>query len=174
MENENKKSKIIDLAYPKVIRDDLEWFLEDLNKEIDNLKKDYFFSYTLPSLRDFFRDDFKKDYVCYKTDKYYVFEFEVPGFKKDEINCFLREEDGQFVLEVKASTKKDEDKSEEEKGYRKFSSQKSWKFVLPDEVNINLENIDNEIKTSLSDGILKISLPLKEEKEKKEKKILIT
>ena len=117
---------------------------------------------------DFFRgDEFftKRERNLMKTDikelkDKYVFEVDLPGFDKENINLSLR--DG--YLEVSAKTEREEKNENEEKYLHseRFYGECSRSFYVGDAVTE--EDIDAEFKN----GILRINVPKIEEKDQKE------
>ena len=119
---------------------------------------------------DFFKDDFfqKKETSLMKTDiketkDNYLIEMDLPGYDKDNINLSLK--DG--YLSISAKVEK-EDNSEEEKFVRRerFCGECSRSFYVGD--NLTEEDISAEFKN----GILKITVPKKEEKPSNETKYI--
>lgn len=117
---------------------------------------------------DFFRgDEFftKRESNLMKTDikelkDKYVFEVDLPGFDKENINLSLR--DG--YLEVSAKTEREEKNDEDEKYLHseRFYGECSRSFYVGDAVTE--EDIDAEFKN----GILRVNVPKIEEKDQKE------
>ena len=117
---------------------------------------------------DFFRgDEFftKRERNLMKTDikelkDKYVFEVDLPGFDKENIQLSLR--DG--YLEVSAKTEREEKNEDEEKYLHseRFYGECSRSFYVGDAVTE--EDIDAEFKN----GILRINVPKIEEKDQKE------
>ena len=120
---------------------------------------------------DFFKDDFftKKDTSLMKTDiketkDNYLIEMDLPGYDKDNINLSLK--DG--YLSISAKVEKEENQNDEEKYVRKerFYGECSRSFYVGD--NLTEEDISAEFKN----GILKITVPKKEEKLSNETKYI--
>ena len=120
---------------------------------------------------DFFKDDFfnKKETSLMKTDiketkDNYLIEMDLPGYDKDNINLSLK--DG--YLSISAKVEKEENENEEEKYVRKerFYGECSRSFYVGD--NLTEEDISAEFKN----GILKITVPKKEEKQSDETKYI--
>ena len=120
---------------------------------------------------DFFKDDFfnKKETSLMKTDiketkDNYLIEMDLPGYDKDNINLSLK--DG--YLSISAKVEKEENENEEEKYVRKerFYGECSRSFYVGD--NLTEEDISAEFKN----GILKITVPKKEEKPSDETKYI--
>jgi HSP20 family protein len=90
----------------------------------------------------------------HETPDKLVFNVEVPGFKENELT--LRAENGVFTVEGERKfedEKKDKNYHRVERSYGRFTRS----FTLPS--NVSTENI----KASLSDGILMIEMPKREE-----------
>ncbi len=102
----------------------------------------------------------------YEKDKNLVFETELPGMKKDDIQ--IKVEDDKLV--ISGETKRNEEVREENyfrigRRYGRFQHA----FPLPADV------VDkNGIKARFEDGILRVTVPLKESIKEKEKPIEIT
>lgn len=120
---------------------------------------------------DLFRDDFfsKKENNLMKTDikeskDKYIIEMDLPGYEKENINLSLK--DG--YLSVSAKVEKEENDDEEEKFVRRerFFGECSRSFYVGD--NLTEEDINAEFKN----GILKISVPKKEENKEEETKYI--
>ena len=117
---------------------------------------------------DFFRgDEFftKRERNLMKTDikelkDKYVFEVDLPGFDKENIQLSLR--DG--YLEVSAKTEREEKNEDEEKYLHseRFYGECSRSFYVGDAVTE--EDIDAEFKN----GILRVNVPKIEENDQKE------
>ncbi len=117
---------------------------------------------------DFFRgDEFftKRERNLMKTDikelkDKYVFEVDLPGFDKENINLSLR--DG--YLEISAKTEREEKDEDEEKYLHseRFYGECSRSFYVGD--SVTEEDIDAEFKN----GILRVNVPKIEDKDQKE------
>lgn len=115
---------------------------------------------------DFFGDDSfftKKQPNLMKTDikeknNSYVIEMDLPGFNKENINLSLNN----GYLEISAKTAKEEKNDEDEKYLRqeRYYGECSRSFYIGED--LTEEDIDAEFKN----GILKITIPKKEEQEK--------
>jgi len=100
----------------------------------------------------------------YETDKDIVAEVEAPGVKPENIDISLR--DGVLTIKGQGEEKKEEkDKNYYRKEIRKGYFERS--VVLPTEVK------EEEVKATYKDGVLKIVMPKKEEKETKGTKIKV-
>lgn len=97
-----------------------------------------------------------------ETDKEYIFQIEVPGFTKENIKMNL--EDG--YLNVEAT--KEKNTNEEGKYLRKerYYGSISRSFYVGEDVT------EEDIKASMNDGVLTISLNKNVEKKEKEKKYI--
>lgn len=121
----------------------------------------------LPSIfNDFFDDDFvsftpAKQFASpavniLENEKNYEIELAAPGMKKEDFRIHVENND-ELVISLE---KKHEEEKKEKKNYlrREFSySSFRQSYILPDEVAV--ENIS----AAMTDGILKITLPKKEE-----------
>lgn len=96
-----------------------------------------------------------------ENDDEFIIEMELAGIKKEDVS--IETEDGVLVIETERKKKKDIKYKRKEMYVGKYKRS----FILPD--NTDAE----EIKASLSDGILSISVPkaVDEAKEKKQIKI---
>ena len=121
---------------------------------------------------DFFRDDFfnRKENNLMKTDikeskDKYIIEMDLPGYDKENINLSLK--DG--YLSISAKVEKEENENEEEKFIRKerFFGECSRSFYVGDRVT------EEDIHAEFKNGILKINVPKKDEREEETKYIEI-
>lgn len=89
-----------------------------------------------------------------ETDEGYTVEMAVPGFKKDNFNISVENDQLMISAEVEQDNEeKNEEFTRREFGYASFQRT----FVLP-------ESVDGEkIKANYTDGILNVHLPKKEE-----------
>ncbi|WP_298895284.1 Hsp20/alpha crystallin family protein [uncultured Psychroserpens sp.] len=114
---------------------------------------------------DFFEEDSLMPAMNVKEhDNDYEIEFAAPGFSKTDFEVTIDEN----ILNVCGEKKKEEEKKEEDYTRREFSYN-SFKrsLTLPKSVNI-----DQDIKATYKDGILKLNLKKKDEaKEAFKKKI---
>ncbi len=94
----------------------------------------------------------------------YLIEIAAPGMKKDDINVDVDE--GRLTI----SSQKEENKTEENDNYKRREynySSFSRSFTLP-------ENVKSEdIKAKYEDGILRLTVPKRQEQERPKKKIKI-
>jgi len=136
---------------PFLLGTGLSRFIDELFRDFDRIGVD-----TVPSVG---RTD------VYEKDKALVFETELPGMKKEEIDIKL--EDGKLV--ISGETKRSEDVKEEH--YFRIGRQYGRVqrcFPLPADL------VDkNAIKATFEDGILKVTVPLAESIKEKEKPIEI-
>ena len=137
---------------PFLLGTGLSRFIDELFRDFDRIGVD-----TVPSVG---RTD------VYEKDKALVFETELPGMKKEEIDIKL--EDGKLV--ISGETKRSEDVKEEH--YFRIGRQYGRVqrcFPLPADL------VDkNAIKARFEDGILKVTAPLAESIKEKEKPIEVT
>lgn len=113
---------------------------------------------------DFFRgDDFfsRREQSLMKTDikekeDKFIIEMDLPGYEKDNINIELKE----GYLIVSAKVEKENNSTEKEKYVHKerFYGECSRNFYVGEEVT------ENDIKAEFKNGMLKITIPKKEEK----------
>ena len=127
-----------------------------------------------PSLmNDFFRPDWFGGTDRYDSnipavnikdnEKDFELEFAVPGMKKEDFNV----EVDKNVLTVSAEIKSEKEVSEENYTRREFAfSSFKRAFTLPESVN------DGKIDASYKDGVLKLTLPKKEEALPKPKRLI--
>ncbi len=100
-----------------------------------------------------------------ETDKEFMVEMAVPGFKKDDFKVKIEND----VLTIEAEKK--EEKVEEEKNYtRKEYSHESFcrSFRLPENVK------DDMIKAAYEEGMLKLVLPKTNVEVKAKKEIMVS
>lgn len=100
---------------------------------------------------------------AYKQHDNIIYEFHLPGFKKDEIRISVQ--DG--FLDVRAEKKKDVKKHSKEKEREYFYEERALtrmerKLPLPDGA------ITDKINAEYENGILKITVPTKARKSKKD------
>ena len=95
----------------------------------------------------------------YETEDAYVFEFELPGFKKDDVKVKVEDNVLTVSSEVKEEKKEEKDKNYHivERRYGAFKRQ----FSLPE--NVDVEKIDAKFEN----GVLKLKVQKKEEEKKK-------
>ena len=100
-----------------------------------------------------------------ENDKDFVIEFAVPGVKKDEFNIKL---DNQ-VLTVSREIKEEEEETKENYTRREFVYDSfSRSFTLPKSI------LFDKIAADYNEGILKLTLPKKEEEAKLSREIKIS
>ncbi|HEU4495592.1 MAG TPA: Hsp20/alpha crystallin family protein [Flavobacterium sp.] len=99
-----------------------------------------------------------------ETDSAYEVELSAPGKKKDDFNIDVENE----LLTISAEFKSESNNEENGKYTRKEFSYSSFKrsFTLPETVK------EEDIKASYEDGILRITLPKKEEALPKPKRMI--
>ena len=98
-----------------------------------------------------------------ETDSSYELDIDLPGFKKDEISAVL--EDG--YLTVSAAKGLDKDEKDKKGNYirqERYAGAMSRSFFVGDAVT------QDEVKAKYENGILKLSIPKKSEKEAVESK----
>lgn len=113
---------------------------------------------------DFFDDGFfsKKETNLMKTDikenkDKYILDLDLPGFEKNNINLSLNN----GYLNIQAKIEK-EDKSDDEERFirqERFYGECSRSFFVGDNIK------EEDIKAEFKNGILKIEIPKKEDKE---------
>jgi len=95
----------------------------------------------------------------YETDDEYVFEFELPGFKKDDVK--VKVEDNVLTVSSEVKEEKKEDKGKNyhivERRYGSFKKQ----FSLPEDCEV--EKIDAKFEN----GVLELKVRKKEKEKKK-------
>lgn len=115
-------------------------------------------------LKDFWGDDdffsrresaIMKTDIREKNDKY-IIEIDLPGYEKENINLELK--DG--YLEVSAKVEKEQNSDEDERFVHKerFYGTCSRNFYVGDEIK------EEDIHAEFKNGILKVTVPKKEEK----------
>lgn len=98
----------------------------------------------------------------YETDKAYVIEAEVAGYKQEEISLSV----DKHVLTISASLVKKVDNNEEKKEDKKYvlreigRSSFSRSFTLPDDVD------EEKIEAETRDGVLLVYIPKKEKSQR--------
>lgn len=118
---------------------------------------------------DFFDDGFftRKEKNLMKTDiketkDKFLLDIDLPGFEKNNIDLSLNN----GYLNISAKVEKEDESNEEEKFVRRerFSGECSRSFYVGDNIK------EDDIKAEFKNGILKIEIPKKEEKEIETKK----
>ena len=106
--------------------------------------------------KDLMKTDIKE------TKNKYVLDIDLPGFEKNNIDLSLHN----GYLNISAKIEKEDKSDEEERFVRKerFYGECSRSFYVGDNIN------ENDIKAEFKNGILKIEVPKKEEKEIETKK----
>lgn len=99
-----------------------------------------------------------------ETENAYAVELMAPGFKKEDFNIELDND----LLTISLEVKKENTEQEEGKYTRKEFSYSSFRrsFTLPETINAE------EINATYQDGILKITLPKREEALPKPKRLI--
>ena len=119
--------------------------------------------------RSFFLDDFFDDFGKVKTndmkcDIYeegnnYIVEMDVPGYNKDEIDIDV--ENGYLTITAERSSERNEESKNYIRKERVYGSTKRQFYV---------GDVDEDsIKANFSDGVLKVTVPKKEEISSKKK-----
>ena len=100
-----------------------------------------------------------------ETEGGYEVDIDLPGFKKDEINAQL--ENGYLTISASKGLDKEE-KNKEGKYIRKerYAGAMSRSFYVGDDIK------QEDIKAKYEDGILKLSIPKKDEKAVESKKYI--
>ena len=91
-----------------------------------------------------------------KKDKYIV-DIDLPGYEKEDIK--IKMEKGYLTVTAKVNKEVKEDKEENYIHRERYSGQCTRSFYVGENVK------ENEIKASFKNGILKLVVPRKEEKE---------
>lgn len=102
-----------------------------------------------------------------ETDTGYELDIDLPGYKKEDVQAELK--DGYLTISAKTNTTKDE-KDENGQYLRKerYSGSCSRSFYVGEQMQ------QQDIKARFEDGILKVSVPKKEEKPAVEENKYIT
>ena len=102
-----------------------------------------------------------------ETDNSYEVDIDLPGFKKDEIEAKL--ENGYLTISAAKGLDKEEKEEKDGKYIRKerYSGAMSRSFYVGDELK------QEDIKAKYQDGILKLSVPKKEQKKLRPQSILL-
>ena len=96
-----------------------------------------------------------------ENDDEFIIEMELAGVKKEDIN--IDTEDG--VLTIETERKRDETLKYNRK--EMYGGKFKRSFILPDNTSVD------EIKATLSDGILRLTIPKTIDEDKKKKQIVI-
>lgn len=100
-----------------------------------------------------------------ETDATYELDIDLPGFKKEELQA--RIEDG--YLTISASKGLDKDETQQDGSYirrERYVGQCSRSFYIGEAVT------QDEIKAKFEDGILRLSIPKKDQKQIEQKKYI--
>lgn len=102
-----------------------------------------------------------------ETESGYELDIDLPGYKKEDVQAELK--DGYLTISAKTNTTKEE-KDENGKYIRKerYSGSCSRSFYVGEQIE------QQDIKAKFEDGILKVSVPKKEEKPEVEENKYIT
>jgi HSP20 family protein len=100
----------------------------------------------------------------YQDDNHIVLETALPGMKKEDINIDVQKDSITVSGEMKRSKEvKQENYYSQERRYGKFSRT----LAFPEEVDVN------GVKAQFKDGVLKVTLPLKESEKTKKVKVVV-
>ena len=99
-------------------------------------------------------------------DEGYEVDIDLPGFKKDEITLDL--ENGYLTITASKGLNEDE---KDQKG--KFIRQERFMGTMQRSFFVGKNLTDEDIKAKFEDGVLKLSVPKKEEKKLPEKKTIM-
>ena len=104
------------------------------------------------------KNNLMKTDIKEKKDKY-IIDMDLPGYDKDNIDLSL--EDG--YLKINAKVEKEDNSSEEEKYVRRerFIGECSRSFYVGDDI------VEEDIDAEFKNGILKVTIPKKEQIENK-------
>lgn len=139
-------------------------------------KRNRFFPWTNEDLKSFLSDDafFAKDFLeedslmpamnVKEHDMDYEIEFAAPGFSKEDFEVTIDDN----ILNVTGEKKKEKEEKEEEFTRREFSySSFKRSLTLPKSVNM-----DQDVKATYKDGILKLKLQKKEDMKEQSKRVI--
>ena len=98
-----------------------------------------------------------------ETEKGYEVDIDLPGFKKDDVTCELK--DGYLTISAQKNVENDE-KNEDGKYIRRerYTRSQSRSFYVGEHLT------EEDIRASFEDGILKLSIPKEEAKPVEEKR----
>ena len=102
----------------------------------------------------------------HEHDEGYELDVDLPGFKKDEIELSL--ENGNLTITASKALDKDE---EDKRG--RLIRQERWAGTMQRSFYIGKNVTEEEIKAKFEDGVLKLSIPKKDEKKLPEKKTIM-
>lgn len=102
-----------------------------------------------------------------ETDAGYELTIDLPGFQKDDVSAELN--DGYLTVSASSQSSKEE-KDEEGTFIRKerFSGMCSRKFYVGDDIS------EDDVKAKFENGLLRLSIPKKEQPKEDEKKKVIS
>lgn len=144
------------MLVPGIFGEDLfDTFFDDFTRPARSVAK-----YNTPTT-NVMRTDIKE------TDSSYELDIDLPGYKKEDVQAELK--DGYLTISAKMNTVKEE-KDQNGKYLRKerYSGSCSRSFYVGEQIE------QQDIKAKFEDGILKISVPKKEEKPAVEENKYIT
>ena len=98
-----------------------------------------------------------------ETEKGYEVDIDLPGFKKEDVTCELK--DGYLTISAQKNAENDE-KNDEGKYIRRerYTGSQSRSFYVGEQLT------EEDIHASFEDGILKLSIPKEEQKAVEEKR----
>lgn len=134
------------MLVPSIFGEDLfDSFFDDFTRPARSVAK-----YNTPNA-NVMRTDIKE------TESAYELDIDLPGYKKEDVQAELK--DGYLTISAKTNTTKEE-KDENGKYLRKerYSGSCSRSFYVGEQIE------QQDIKAKFVDGILKVSVPKKEEK----------
>lgn len=105
----------------------------------------------------------------YKDENHLAFDFFIPGLKKENINL-------EYEPETKILSLSYNETDEEKKEDKQFIYRENRVKTFSRKFNLSEYDLgdEKEIQTKLEDGILKVSIPLREKVEEKPKKLQLT
>lgn len=126
-------------------------FMDDFFKMNDFFKETSFF----PFSNLFVSDNYMKTDVK-ELEQNFEFSINLPGYHKEDISCDLEK----GYLTIRATDKKESSNNEKEKYVRKerYFGSYSRTFYIGEEVNVE------EIEAKFENGVLKLTVPKKDEK----------
>lgn len=133
----------------------------------ENLIDDFFNDFARPVARYTNATNCMMKTDIKETESSYELDIDLPGYKKEDIKAELK--DGYMTISAQSSKNKDE-KDENGKYIRRerYYGNCSRSFYVGEEIT------QEDIKAKFEDGILKVTVPKKEEKPQVEEKQFIT
>ena len=135
-------------------------FSDDLFDEMMDDVEDEFFGEHNPLYGKKAKNMMKTDVK--ETDKGYEVDVDLPGFKKDELHLEL--DNGYLIISAEKSLDKDE---ENKKG--KYSRKERYVGSLRRSFYVGDDITEEDIKAKYENGILKLSVPKKDQKSRENK-----